>query len=345
MTSPDPATRPMTAPTLSSAPSSSRRRWLRLALGMLLVLGGAELASRVAMSRLPEPLIWPRYEVQRKVDHLDDLGREGCVDAVVLGSSVSDAAIDPAYLDGDGERTVYNASLAAAESAAWLIWAEEVVIPTTCPRTAIIAVTVRDLNDSTAGDTTFWESLEQSLGRLERIGELDGWSRAKKFSWDQSALFAMQRSFRNPSAAADFLRDGSGEWAVTVRDNGLSNRFRGIVYDDRAARQNHDRGIIFADYEVGGARTDHIRQLAQTLQRSGASVILVSLPFNMDETISYLDDGLQDLATYEQNLVDLSTELDVRLIDMVGLVDGPDFFADDYHVNGDGADVVSAALR
>lgn len=331
--------------TFSVTPEPARgKRLVKLFAALLAVVVVAELGARLIMTRLPEPLVWPRYEVQRKVDRLDELAPMGCLDVAVFGSSVANAALDPAIMLEGTELRGFNASLGGSGSGAWTTWAREIVIPTGCPQMSIIAVSPRDLNDSTAADNSFLESYERSLGRLDRIGELSGWSRAKKWSWDNSGLFALQRAFRRPSESGAFFLDESGPWRVINDDNGVLLRFQNQAYDERPARRRFDRLVVFADYEVGGQRTRDLAELAAALQHAGSEVVFVALPFTLEETTAYVDDGGEDIEAFRATVVALAEEAEARSVDLVGIVDGREFFADDYHVNGEGAAVVSRAL-
>ena len=331
----------MTTPDASSTPT--RRRWPVVLAVALVMLVGAELAARAVMTQLPEPLVWPRYEVQRKVERMDVLGRSGCVDVAIFGSSVANAAIDAGQLSELSGQRVYNAGLGGSAPDAWPTWAAEVVIPAICPREALIGVTLRDLNDIDV-DASFLDSYRRSIGRLDRVGELGGWAQAKKTAWDNSGLFALQRSFRRPADALAFASSGAGPWRVINDQYGTLTRFRNAGYDNSAARRNYDRNVVFAEYSPSAARIEALIELASTLDRNGASVSLVLLPFT-DETVDYLDDGTDDVAAFVAAMTELASREQLPLIDLLDVIDDRSVFADDYHPNGEGASLVTSALH
>jgi len=322
--------------------TTPERRWPTVLAVALLVVLGAEILARVVMTRLPDPLFWASYENQRKVEDIDELSPTGCVHSVVFGSSIADSAIDAGLateLTGD---RFYNAALGGSDALAWLSWADEVVIPGLCPQQAFVAIGLREVNGSADGGG-FVGRYETSLGRRERRGELRGWQWAKKEAWNRSALFALQRSFRRPADAGSYLLNGSGPWREVNDDYGTLIRFHDRSYDDNPARRRFDREVVFASYEPRQPRLDTLGDLADRLAEADVDVVFVLVPHTA-ETLDYLDDGTDDVDDFVAAINELATSHGASVIDLLDITDDRAHFADDYHVNGAGASIVTRAL-
>jgi hypothetical protein len=325
--------------------ATGRRRWLWVLAIAVVTLVALEVMARLVGSRLPDPLLWPRYEVQRKIDDLRALGADGCLDTVVLGTSVANAALDAGRIEeslGDGAR-VYNASLGGAGLGAMETWADDVVLPLACPEHVVIGLSPRDLNDNNA-ENEFPQQYLASLGRADLLDEASLGERIELAALDWSGLVRLRVAFRNPSAAAAWIRDRSGPWRETNDDHGTLTRFRRSGYDASASRRINDREVVFGDYEVGGLRSRELASLVERIKETGASVTIAMLPFTRTETIEMLSDGEQDVAAYEAAVRAVAERTGAELIDVSGLATERVDFADDYHLNGKAAATVSEAL-
>ena len=325
--------------------ATGRRRWLRALAIALVTVVAIEVMAQVVSSRLPEPLVWPRYEVQRKIDDLRALGADGCLDVAVLGTSVADAALDAGRIEETlgGGRRVYNASLAGAGLGTMQAWADDVVLPVACPEHVVIGVSVRDLNDSNA-ESEFAQEYEASLGREELLDEASVGERIELAAMDWLGLARLRDAFRDPSAAAAWLRDRSGAWRETNDRHGTLTRFQRSSYDTSARRRTNDSEVVFGGYHAGGARSRELAGLAERIAQTGASVTIVMLPYAQAETIDLLPDGERDIAEYEAAVTTVAEQTGAELINLTGLVTDRTAFADPYHLDGDGAASVSDAL-
>jgi hypothetical protein len=115
------------------------RSRLLLVLGLLLPLVGAELGLRYVGLRLPDPAPWPSIETRLKAGQMQQLGAVGGAQVVFMGTSVTEAAVDPAGLDL-GIGGAYNAALPFGTPMGLELWAREFVIPSLEPSLVVLGV-------------------------------------------------------------------------------------------------------------------------------------------------------------------------------------------------------------
>jgi hypothetical protein len=114
------------------------KRLAVIGLGILAVLGGAELGLRAAPSLLPDSWYWPTAEAQLKYGHLIEEGRDPFV--ILLGSSFLEAAFDP-DIDGS-DLEIYNLAMPFSSTSTMQTWLDEVVLESTDPRLIVIGIPV-----------------------------------------------------------------------------------------------------------------------------------------------------------------------------------------------------------
>jgi hypothetical protein len=263
----------------------------------------------------------------------------------VLGTSVANAGLDAGRIEEvlGGGRRVYNASLGGAGLGAMETWAEDVVLPLACPEHVIIAISPRDLNDSNA-ENEFPQQYLASLGRAELLDEASVGERIELAALDWSGLVRLRVAFRNPTAAAAWIRDRSGPWRETNDSHGTLTRFQRSGYNTSAGRRINDREVVFGDYQAGGLRSRELESLVERITETGASVTIATLPYTRAETIDMLPDGERDIAEYEAAVAGVAERTGAQLIDLADLLTDRADFADDYHLNGESATIVSEAL-
>lgn len=324
-------------------PVGLRRRPFLVAFVVALV--GFELLAQLLASQMPEPLIWPRYEVQRKHDRIQSLAELDCLGLVVLGTSVAGAAVDAGQLQAEigTDATVYNASLGGAEISGVSAWAREVVSPLGCPSHAIIGLSVRDLNDSN-DSSGFVGRYERALGRAELLDQATTVERLELWALDNIGLVGVRQNLRNPGSTVSWLVGRRGPWREINDEFGTLTRFVNRPYNATAERRNFDRGVVFADYEAGGRHSAEVREMIEALQADGTTVTVVMLPYTEVETQELLPAGADDIAAYVSAVQQLQGSTGAGLIDLRDVVSTREFFADDYHVNGAGAELITAEL-
>jgi hypothetical protein len=109
------------------------RRSRAVLLGVVLVLGLCEVGVRAGAPHLPDPAPWPSPESRIKAAQMED---SGCARLVFLGTSVTEAAVNPQQL-GD---STYNAALPFSTIRSVEYWAQHFVLPELCPETVVLGI-------------------------------------------------------------------------------------------------------------------------------------------------------------------------------------------------------------
>ena len=128
-----------------------RNRGGKTAIIVLTVLLLSELAARVLAGGLPDP-DWNFAQTDRKVSEMEALAAAGeTADVVLLGnSSVNGAFVTEDLEQLTGIGTIFNAALDGSSMRQTEDWALNVVVPLIAPRTVVIGLTSRDLNDASS---------------------------------------------------------------------------------------------------------------------------------------------------------------------------------------------------
>lgn len=116
---------------------SDMTRLIVIAIGILLVLGAAELAVRASPDLVPDSWYWPTAEAEMKYRHLATEGRDPHV--IILGSSFMEAAVDPDLISGI---EVYNMAMPFSSFGAMRVWLEEVIFLKSDPEAILIGLPV-----------------------------------------------------------------------------------------------------------------------------------------------------------------------------------------------------------
>ncbi len=115
------------------------RTWSSIAAGFVAAIVIGELALSAMAPAMPSPSLWPTAEMELKSAQLRSLDVEP--ELVIIGSSTSQAAIDPELLsEATGLRWPYNAALPFSTPASNQVWLEEVVLENTSPSLVIVGV-------------------------------------------------------------------------------------------------------------------------------------------------------------------------------------------------------------
>lgn len=338
----------MTAP-IRTDPPPARRRRLAGVVGIAVVLVLlTELAVRAVEPALPTPTGWPDLATATKVTQLEREADRGCTDVVFVGNSMSrDAFVPPVFEDVDpAGRSSYNASLDAASPALLLRWVRDEVLPRTDPATVIIGVASFDLNDAAATPAAARRSFDEApytaTGAMAQVEAT--FTRAL-------ALVRNREALRDPGAVIAAVGDRiEGEEAERPDPSGipgvLAAEGHGVSRRDlefRPAPSTVDRlRQQFLDpFEIGGDQRDALRRLVEAVAASGAQPVVVALPVT-DDYVAAHPAGRADIRSFR-------TALEAALAGTTAvLVDAPDqpesAFADTHHLNGAGADRLSAAL-
>lgn len=106
--------------------------------GMLVALGLGEGVLRLSEPIIPPPSVWPTPETQIKQGQLSHLDS---IDVVFLGSSITEAAVDPVALSEEsGSGLVYNAALPFSTPFSNEVWLDDVVLRSSKPSLVVIGL-------------------------------------------------------------------------------------------------------------------------------------------------------------------------------------------------------------
>lgn len=332
------------APEVQDGAEARRRdRILGIAGVVLVLLLVLEVSTRVIESRLPDPLVWHSYETQRKVEQMDDLAATG-VDVVFFGSSMVNAAVIPALFESTagGGITAYNAALSSGTPRLTAAWGLNVVLPRLRPKLVVIGTSSVDMTDNGRARTLFYDGFRNSPAGLEVLGTEDILDRTDRFLREHLALWAHRAELRDPAALWDAVRgneptvDGPTE---SMDARGHLTNLEAQPFDQRPFRD----GI--AGVSVWGLGTEDpgaLRRLIAGAEATGARVVLVDLPITA-EYIAFHPRGDADYQASKRAIAEMANDTGAGLIDLDQPRDHA-LFADELHLNGDGARRFTATL-
>lgn len=314
----------------------------------MIVVLVVELAVRAIEPALPPPAGWPDTATHTKVTQLERLARADCTDVVFVGNSMSrDDFVPEVFSRADpAGRTSYNASLDAASPVLLLRWTRDEVLPATDPATVVIGVASFDMNDAAATPAAALRSFDDAPYTAE--GTIAG---IEATFTRHLAIVRNRQSLRDPEAVRtalfDRLRgrhaDRPGpqglEGVIAADGHGLSRReleFRGDAATvDRLRRQ------FLEPFEIGGQQLDALTELITVVESSGATAVLVVLPVT-DAFGEAHPDGAEDIEAFRAALDRVVAGTGATIVEAPDLT--TDHFADTHHLNGTGADRLSASL-
>ena len=152
-----------------------------MVLGMMLTLGLAEASLRIFDDRLPANTDWPTMETDVKFDRLREVSE---ADVVFLGSSITEAGIDPiAFAEkARGVDSAFNSGFPFSTPFSNEWWLNEVVLRQVEPELIVIGLTAWSKGAASADDPLLpgFESAMASAGEpplavLQHAGVLSEW--------------------------------------------------------------------------------------------------------------------------------------------------------------------------
>lgn len=284
---------------------------IRLGITLLVTLLLCEMGVRVLSGDLPDWRGWPSIESEIKVAQMEVA--EAPIDIVFLGSSVSEAAVDPDILEGLIDLSAYNASLPFSSPLSNEYWLDELVVPLLSPKVVVIGLPMWSLR-STVSDDRLLTGLAESMTRTRSVSEL-----------------LTRRSQ---------LRDWSETQGVM---RGLNSRF----WTDAGHQTGYYDGTITAlsavgdrfDGQIGSYSEDNfsaLERMVSNLTDSGVAVVLVIEPGLCPPSLGQCPDSRAE-ATNTQ-LHQVAAGLGVPVIDAFGVDWDTELFSDTVHFNRAGTD-------
>lgn len=310
-----------------------------VAVVMLLVL---EVAVRLIDQRLPEPLLWHSEEAQAKVEQMDALARRGGVDLVFLGTSIVNAGVEPAVV---GEHTggrvgSYNAGLSSGTPRLMEPWLLDVVGPRLSPDVVVIGLTSFEV--AAVERSPFFDAFAASPAGRQSMRTESRVDRADRWLGERSALWANRVALRSPDSVLDAVRGAAppvSPEVAALQPNGRTSFLQTQQFEDRVLGV----GIDLTDWTIGGDEPAALRRLVDGVTASGARAVLVEMPVT-DEYIARHPRGAADYAEFEAFMARFATEAGVDLISDLDTRRDHRWFADEIHMNNDGATAFTAAL-
>lgn len=284
------------------------RIWLLAGFTCALLIG--ELATRLLEPALPPPSLWPTAETQVKNSQLARLS--GGVQIVFLGSSMTEAAVDPELLKAlAGTDTVYNAALPFSSPLSDELWLTDVVLQHISPSIVVIGVPAWPAHSAIESDPMrSGIEVATSPGTLQWVGRSLALIRNKGVlsDWDE-------RAYRQTVTLSKL-------WTDFGHQTG---------YHNRAPQSLIGRFPPFGAPEMSSDNAQAFTETVRTLQSAGVEVVLMIEPGHFPGEVSETD-----IEIYLTSIRDLGRELGVHVWDTYTREWDADFYVDEAHFNRDG---------
>ncbi|MGI9605726.1 MAG: hypothetical protein ACR2P0_06260 [Acidimicrobiales bacterium] len=300
-----------------------------------------EILAQVFASQIPPPLEFDNYEQQRQVERIV-AARGECTDVVLAGTSLMGAAGDPALLRETTSRTARNVALGGGGPLIMPSWFDEVVMPNLCPRTVVIGLGPRDANDSFSEQEGTVDRYLNSRGRRHLVGEEGPMQRLDRWLSRNVGFFKLRSAYRRPSTALAYALAGRGNWRQNSGEDGSLTAFDDVRYRPDPDREREIAEGSMRDFASGGRNLDAVELLIEELHDRGVRVVLIDMP-RVPGAVERII-GEAKLERYEAHMAELATRQDVTLLQADDVIVDSALFADEYHVNRQGADLFTQWL-
>lgn len=283
--------------------------------GILAMLALGEVGVRVFDETLPRPPEWPTVESEIKADQIRELGSR--IELLVLGSSITEAAVDPVMLEEEVDLHTYNTAMPFLSPSSYETWLSDLVYEVATPDVVVIGVRGWP---SGRGSRSMRLGLESALsgGLLEEVAE-------------GSALYSRR------GVLADWDR--------------LSARER-IATSGRITPRGHQTGYYggrvrsFADFNRDTSATSlspmeesALLRVIEMVRDTGATAaILIEPGLSLEGSRSHTDRG------HLRWLKDKASEWDVPIWDTFSMDWEESMFADSLHFNREGTEAYTRHL-
>lgn len=316
------------------------RRRLRFPISLLvafLALGSSELAVRAAADRLREPLLWPNWEVQNKIERMDELSRRGGASVVFIGSSMVNAGADPTLITQllDLRRPAFNAALNGSHTRSNDLWARELVVPRLSPKVVVVGFNSEAFNEHGLQQKSFYQKLVRSplggeLGQGNLLDRVEGWLTSRSY------LVRYRFLLRRPRDAVN--KAGDRKAAIRIDRLGVLGAmkpFHERAYQPLPDRQAWDR--VFLDYMPGGEQLAALDRLIRDLTERGIKVVIVRMPVTADATALH-PHGRADQESFSRVLDEFVSSHRVTYFDAESAIGkSTSLFVDPFHLNTEGS--------
>jgi len=312
------------------------RGW-KTAVVVLAVLLVAELAARVLAGGLPDP-DWNFAQTDRKVAQMQAMAAAGeTADVVLIGNS----SVNAAFITDDLEQMTglgafYNAGLDGSSMRQTEDWTLNVVVPLISPRTVVIGLTSRDLNDASSSNAEVFDKYLHSRGRARFLGEETLGQRTQRALAGISALVRISPFLRDPaSLVTQYNPDGpnTGEFVLPGED-----------YNPRPLDITRTRERALNDFTVGGIELDSLTRLVDGLEAEGIEVVIAEMPYVAEDYLDLHPNGAADYAAYQETVAAFADANGLPYIDLSSYPWTTAEFYDFLHVNSAGIAIINRLL-
>jgi len=311
---------------------------LGLLLAFVAVIAAVEGAARLVALRLGDAGGWNDPGLAAQARRMGEVAEnQGGAELVVLGSSATGEGIDPERLAQASQAydSAYNAWHAGAPARSLDLLARSLILPLLHPEVVVIGLASEQLNDNGSGHFSH-EALESSPARPLVPEDGSAAERIVRPMADWSYFVRLRETLRRPSDLVDALRAGpdNNPYEINARGMSTSNLAQELSLTPRHLEQNRE---ALADYELGAVELPAFRRLVQRLRSDGIRVLIVNMPVLEDVYLQLHPRGAMDNDRYEAALEALTREAGLAYLDTTVEPWGPEWFADENHVNGMGS--------
>ncbi|MEM9652843.1 MAG: hypothetical protein AAGA65_12155 [Actinomycetota bacterium] len=326
-----------------STAARHRRSLIWFAVGLLVAVGSLEAAAAA---------IGPRGTGQAVIDHqrqhLDALGsitegaentgNEPTIDTVFLGDSSAGAAFDGSFFEELTGGSGYALWLPDASPSILAPLLTEFFAAEATTDSVIIGVAARMFNANTAtGRSDRLTAARSSLAWRSRVNPGPLTSIEASLA-DRSAIFRYRAGLRQATDWLNGLR--AADRLVLEPDGQVTFFYEENIDDIRAGYEAGERDAL-TDYVISESELAALFELVEELRSDGVAVSLALLPTHDPIYDEFFPDP-EDDDRFRERLVTEAVVADVAVLDLTGLADEADLFADGNHLNRAGA---AAATR
>jgi hypothetical protein len=286
--------------------------------GVVCALFIGELAVRLLEPEMPVRSEWPTAETDIKQKQVSALAED--IDLVLIGSSQTEAAVDPALLISLGAvDSAYNAALPFSSPISDRIWLQDIVLDTVSPSIVIVGIPAWPVHTTETGDP-----LRAGLSRAISTGSS---------TWIGTSV-ALER---NKGVLADWderrSRQNLTESALWTELGHLTGYYQ---------RHGETLGGRFPPYGEPRMSPDNLAALGETLmllEAEGITGVLMLEPGHYPADVPETD-----IATFIDSIRVLAREHDVPLWDTYSVDWDASYFADEAHFNREGTRAFTSLL-
>jgi hypothetical protein len=292
----------------------SQRKLAWVALGVILALAMAEGGLRAFEDRLPVSTDWPTIETDVKYELLRHLPE---ADVVFLGSSITEAAIDPReFVDASGVGSAFNSGIPFSTPFTNEWWLNEVVLQSVEPNLVVIGVT-----PWSGGQRAVHDPLLAAL----RLAPVSG---------DDS---------QDPPSALLGQAGLLSEWDWRMADETVKAHLTDLGhqtgYYERSIDEATPFGLPMGPSEMPEEEADAVDRMVDTLNERGIEAIVLIEPGR-----SPGDDGTLDYQRYIASVLQHEDDWGVPVLDTFNQGWDRSLFADLAHFNRMGTESFTAYM-